>query len=698
MSKPQMVTVGGLVSARPLSALLQEETAQAQAQDAAQRAAQAANAPVISSLVDQIKKHWSLAKEAKLPIEREMLRAVRAKRGEYDPEKLAVIREQGSDIYMRVFATKARQMKALMTDVLIAAGSEKPWSLAPTPLADLPPETVDEIMQVAYQQTLQAEQSGLPLSVEDVRQMLADSKAGAEKRIREEAQKEAERAEKAVEDVLVEGGWLEALDGFIDDLSTFKTAIMKGPVVRMMPRMTWGTGPAGAVPITTLEPKLMFERVDPFMVYPVPWARNAHDAPLIERHKLSRSALSALIGVEGYSEDAIRAVLDAHGTGGLGEWLQVDSDRAAAEGQGNVTLNQRSDLIDALQYWGSVSGKMLREWGMTAEEVQDEAKEYEVEAWLIGSWVIKAVINPDPMFRRPYYTDGFSRVPGSFWHNSMFDAISDTCDICNAAGRALSNNMGISSGPQVVINVDRLPHGEEVTNLYPWKLHQVTSDPMGSSAAPISFFQPQSNAAELMNIFERFSNLADEYSGIPRYMAGMGGGEGGAGRTASGMSMMISNAGKMTKQTLASLDLNVIAPSVERTFQWLMQYKPELNLRGDLQVQARGATSMMAKEAAQVRLNEFIAATGNPIDMQIVGMDGRAELLRHAAKRLDINPDKVVPSASALKLREMAAQQQQQAAQMMAMQGQSAKQAGSGQELMDQSPVVDNFSPTAQGA
>ena len=694
-----MVTVGGLVSARPLSALLQEETATAQAQDAAQRAALAANTPVISSLVDLIKKHWTLAKEAKLPIERDMLRAVRAKRGEYDPEKLAVIKEQGSEIYMRVFATKARQMKALMTDVLIAAGSEKPWSLSPTPLADLPPETVDEIMQSTYQQTLQAEQSGLPLSQEDVRQLLVDGKAGAEKRIREEAQKESERAETAVEDVLVEGGWLEALDGFIDDLSTFKTAVMRGPVVRMMPRMTWSRGQDGSsVPITTLEPKLMFERVDPFMVYPVPWARNAHDAPLIERHKLSRSALSSLIGVDGYSEDAIRAVLDAHGTGGLGEWLQVDSDRAAAEGQGNVTLNQRSDLIDALQYWGSVSGKMLRESGMTEEEVQDEAKEYEVESWLIGSWVIKAVINPDPMFRRPYYTDGFSRVPGSFWHNSMFDSISDCCDLCNAAGRALSNNMGISSGPQVVVNVDRLPTGEEVTQLYPWKIHQVTSDPMGSSAAPISFFQPASNAAELMGIFERFSNLADEYSGIPRYMAGMGGGEGGAGRTASGMSMMISNAGKMTKQTLASLDLNVIAPSVERTFQWLMQYKPELKLRGDLQVQARGATSMLAKESAQVRLNEFLAATGNPIDMQIVGMDGRAELLRHAAKRLDINPDKVVPSASTLKMREAAMQQQQQHAHMMAMQGQSAKQAGSGQELMDGSPTVDNFSPTAQGA
>lgn len=698
--------MGGIVSARPLSALLEDEN---KAAAAAERATKAAQDTVISSLVDHIKRHWSLAKDAKEPVEREMLRAVRAKRGEYDPDKLAQIKKQGgSEIYMMLFATKARQLKALVNDTLIGTGGDKPWTLQPSPRPELPQNEVNQIMQGVYQMTADAEMMGLPLSVDDVRQRLMDQKVQLEQRVMEAARAEAERADIAIEDVMVEGGWLEALDAFIDDITTFKTAFMKGPVVRMVPQMTWGVGPDGnPVPQTTVKAKVTFERTDPLMIYPVPWARSVHDAPLIERHKLSRTALSALIGVDGYSEDAIRAALDKHGSGGLTEWLQIDADRDSAEGRDTVSQHKHSDLIDALQYWGSVSGKMLKEWGMTAEEVADEAKEYEVEAWLIGEWVIKAVINPDPLFRRPYYSDGFSRIAGAFWHNSLFDVISDCQDMCNGAARALSNNLGISSGPQVVVNVDRLPQGEEITELYPWKIHQVTSDPMGSSAAPITFFQPGSNANELMGVFERFSQLADEYSGIPRYMAGIGGGEGGAGRTASGMSMMVGNASKQVKQLLGSIDINVISKSVERTFQWLMQYQPELGLKGDLQVKARGALSLVTKESAQVRINEFLARTGNPIDLQIMGVEGRAELLRHAVKTLDLNTDKVVPAASTVKTKQLIEQQLQQQAMQQAQMAQQAMTGGkppaqpqpgapkgNGQALMNGAPQTDNFSPT----
>ena len=92
-------------------------------------------------------------------------------------------------------------------------------------------------------------------------------------------------------------------------------------------------------------------------------------------------------------------------------------------------------------------------------------------------------------------------------------------------------------------------------------------------------------------------------------------------------------------------------------------------------------------EAAQVRRNEFLAATGNPVDLQIMGIEGRAEILREAAKGLNLNPDKVIPSLSVLKQRaamaQMAAMQQQQAAAAQ----------GNGQELMDGAPVTDNYSP-----
>ena len=694
-SSPQSFSLGGTVNVKPLSTLLAEEATA----EAVRRSQAQSNDPLMQSLALHIRKHWSLAKDAKEHIEKEMLSAVRARRGEYDPEVLSRIKQQGgSEIYMMLFATKARQAKALLTDVIVGAGTEKPWTIQPTPDPELPPQEVEQIMQATQQVVMQAEMSGIPMSVADIRQMLVDAKQQVENQVMETARVYAARAERKIEDICVEGGWLDAVDEFLDDLMVFKTAFVKGPVVRRVPQLKWQPSQDGTFqPVTIAEQKLEFERVDPFNIYPAPWSKTVHDGFLIERHKLSRADLNAMIGIESYSEDAIRAVLDEHGSGGLHEWLNVDAERASAEGRDTLTASpERSDLIDAIQYWGSVSGKMLREWGMDEGEVQDEAKEYEVECWLIGSHVIKAVVNPDPLHRRPYYADGYSRVPGAFWHNSLYDVIRDCQDMCNSAARALANNLGIASGPQVQINVDRLPPGENLTEMFPWKIWQVTADPMGGSGKAVDFFQPGSNAAELMGVFQKFSELADEYSGIPRYMTGMAGGEGGAGRTASGMSMMIGNASKQIKQLLSSIDLHVISPSIERTYQWMMQYDPDSALKGDLKIVARGALSLITKESAQVRRNEFLQFTGNPIDLQIMGLEGRAEILREAAKGLNLNPDKIIPSLSVLKQRAQMAQMAAQQQQMVAQQQQpsdpgSRKLPVGGQELMDGEPVTDNF-------
>ena len=102
------------------------------------------------------------------------------------------------------------------------------------------------------------------------------------------------------------------------------------------------------------------------------------------------------------------------------------------------------------------------------------------------------------------------------------------------------------------------------------------------------------------------------------------------------------------------------------------------------------ALTTITKEAAQVRRNEFLAATGNPIDMQIIGLEGRAELLREASKALNINPDKVVPSLSVIRQRAAMAQMQ------MLQQQQGMQPQGNGQELMNGAPVEDQFSPTPQ--
>lgn len=687
MPAGRSVSIGGIMSARPLSSLMRDER-----KAAAERASAANNTPVVQSLVSLIRRHWSLAKQARQEPERQMLSALRALRGEYDPDKLSQLKSQNSsEIYMMLFATKARQAKALLGDVLLGTGDDKPWSLRPTPTADLPPNIVDEIMQATAALVQQAEVSPQPMDVSQIRQLLRDAKTQAEAAMALEARVRCTRAEKKLEDMMVEGEFIEALDQFLDDMMVFKSAFLKGPVVRKKGTLAWMQTPEGTYePQVSETNKPCWERRDPLMIYPAPWSQGVNDAYLFDRHRLSVQGLNEMIGVEGYSEDAIRQVIDAHGAGGLREWLAIDTERAQAEGRDQGALDSGSDLIDALQYWGRVTGKVLIEWGMDASEVPDEAKAYDVEVWLVGDWVIKAAINADPLARRPYYTDSFKRQPGAFWNLSLYDTMTDCQDMCNAAARALSNNLGIASGPQVWVNVDRLPQGEDITSIYPWKITQTTSDPMGSSSAPMGFFQPSSNAAELMGVFEKFSQLADEYTGIPRYMTGDGA-AGGAGRTASGMSMMIGNAGKTTKSSVSSLDLRVIGPAVRRGYEFIMRYIGDPDLKGDLNVVARGALSLMTKDAAQVRRNEFMTlALQSPVVQQMIGPEGLASLLRATTRTLDLDSASIVPSDSELriKMQQMQMAQAQQAAQQ-GPQGPQGPTASA--ELANGAPATDNF-------
>ena len=692
---PGVTSIGGIVPIKTVKQLQAEERA----------AAVAANAePVVQNLVAYIKKCWYYARTAKeYTIEIKMLKNVRARRGEYDPEKIAQLREQGSSlIYMMLTSNKCRAASSWLRDVLMTSAEDKPWTIRPGPMPDMPPNVMQEVMIRAEQELQQMMLNGINPDDAAVREMLLEMREQAMSQVEKLADMQADLMEKKMYDQLLEGHWTEAFAAFLDDIVTFPSAIMKGPVVRKRPKMHWVQNPqTGDYDLDVQETYcLEWERVDPFMFYPAPDASNIDDGYMLQRHKLQRADLVALLDVEGYSNAAIRAVLEDYGKGGLREWIYVDLTKATAEGKSTVAAGQNpSELIDALQFWGNVQGRTLLDWGMTEDEVPDPMAEYPIEAWLIGRWIIKAVINPDPMGRKPYFKASYEEVPGAFWGNSVADLCRDTQAVCNAAARSLVNNMSLASGPQVVYNVDRLPAGENITQLFPWKIWQVTSDPLSSGAKPVEFYQPSSQAAELMAVYEKFATLADEYTGIPRYMTGDSP-AGGAGRTASGMSMLMSNAGKAIKQVIANIDDSVIRPCIERLYYYNMRYSDDPDLKGDVNIVARGAASLIEKEAAQQRQTAFLqVALSNPIAQQVVGMEGIAELLRQSAKTLDLNTDDIVPPVAVLKQR-WAQQAAEQQAQLVA-QNQGQAQAGGtppapqgpGAQLQNGAPVVNRFGP-----
>lgn len=655
----------------------------------------------VDALAGHVTKCWHAARTAKIQnVEPRMLSAVRRRRGEYDPVKLAEIRKTGgSEIFMMLSSNKCRAASSWLRDTYSGAGADKPWHTRPTPVPEIPPDMMEEAMMEAKDSAQQyIMTTGQQPSVAGMRQLMLRIRDRMMADIQAQAREGAERMEHHIEDQLVEGGFRQAFSAFLDDLTTFPTAILKGPVIRRKPQLAWVQEGEGWT--AKVETKLVkeWERVDPFRFYPSPYSTTIEDGYTIEHHPMSRRALTELIGVEGYSEEAIRKVLDLHGRGGLRNWLTADTSKMAAEGRVDPSLTGVGDgdpRIDALEFKGNVSGKMLKEWGLDKAQVPDEAKEYDCEVWLIGHIVIKATLNADPLARKNYYAASYEMIPGMFWGNSVIDLISDCQDACNGAARALMNNMGLASGPQVAVNVQRMPAGEAITSIYPWKIWQFESDPFGSTAPPIEFFQPATNAQELMTVYEKFSVLADEFSGIPRYMTGDAS-VSGAGRTASGMSMLMSNAGKTIKQVISNIDTHVIEPALYR-LHYLNMLDPEIDpalKSGDLRVEAEGARSLVAKEQTQMRRNEFLQiALNSPVAQQVIGMDGAAALLREGAKGLDMATDQIVPSIETLRQRWLA-QAQQQGAQPP--QPGQAEAPGSGQQLMDGAPVANNFAPAPQ--
>ena len=585
-----------------------------------------------------------------------LLRAQRMFEGKYDPEKLAQIKKfGGSEVYSRLVAVKCRGASALLRDVYL--GTERPWSIDPQPDPPIPPEVQTSIVQLIAAEAGNARQAGQNITQDHIHGRYVQLMHAATQTARRNAQTQADAASDKIDDILESGGFYTALTEFLADLPLFPYAIIKGPVVRMVPKMSWNNGQ----PVVQNKAQMFWERVNPFNFYWTPGVTRVEDAEIIERKRLTRADLNDLIGLPGYDESAVRAALQDYNNG-LRDWLDYpDTEEALNEARENPTFNL-SHMIDALEYHGNVQGHMLLSQGVDPRLIPDLDRDYAVQTWVVGRHTIKTQLNPSPRRRHPYFITSFEKVPGTVIGHGLPDILEDIQEICNATLRALVNNMGISSGPQVVVNTDRLAPTEDASDLYPWKRWYTSDDGIAGNQPPITFFQPQSNAQELLQIYTAMSSLGDDISAIPRYITGESA-SGGAGRTSSGLSMLMNNAQKILQTVAANVDTDVLKPLLSALYDLVMLTDTTGMLSGGEQVMVNGVHVSVQKETERQKQLQFLQISANPIDSAIVGQLGRARVLRAVAQGLGL-PDDVVPDDQTIQ--EQVKMQQQMQAQQQA--------------------------------
>ena len=652
---------GGLIIAKSNADLMAEEQAQA---DEQRRAEQQYEQSVKTSLAGHIQRRWEVMRRHKEPIEQRMLDNLRQISGRYSEQKEQEIREQGlPPIFMQLTAVKCRAAKSWIRDVLMPSG-DRPWQLSPTADPSMNPQEEQQLAQRVQQDAIQFWQAtGQQITPDLMQQKYEEVRDKINDQRQKEADRKASRMADVIQDQLVDGGWNNEFDQIISDVVDYPAAIMKGPVMRYRQKLQYvqdpATGGASLRPHETIVPDS--EWVDPFSFYVSPGAATPDEGDTIEVHEYTLDQIHDLIGLPGYDEDALRRVLRYASPGGMNHWTRESLRTSKERARGQFSGTQEDEqYIEALEYWGSVQGQQLLDWGLDEQDIPDAEAMHDIMAVLIAKEVVCVRFNPDPLGRKPYVKACFENVPGAFWGKGVPDLIKDCQDVCNASARALVANMGISSGPQVGVNSASLAPGQDVETMYPWKIWPLDYSKTGaSSRPPIDFFQPNSITQELMAVYKEFAELADEYSGIPSYTYGMDSARG-AGGTASGLSMLMNAASKAIKNVIKHIDTGIIEPLVHRYYVHNMLWNDDESIKGDAQVVARGAMSLVAKEQNQMRLQELLQQTANPMDMQILGMDGRATMLRHALQGVDVGGDTLVPSEDELQRR----------LQMQAMQGQ----------------------------
>lgn len=547
-------------------------------------------------------------KTARQNIEDQWLEDLRAYNGIFEQGQLDKYGEGGNPVYVNITRTKTQAAYARMVDLLFQAG-QKAWGIDPTPIPEMENGTVVADPQTGEQREL------TPEEVTDI------------------AEKAAAEMEKEMEDQLVEAGYEGHAKTALLELAILGTGCVKGITTEVERKQFWQRGKDGWVVEVEDMPKPAASAPSIFDIYPDGYAICKRDCRgFFERHVLTRQQFRDLAKLPGFDTEKIEQVIrDNPG----GNYTPMPHERELRNMAGYTADTGEAERYEVLEYWGDVPADRLTDVGFEGTDELDPTMDVSINAWFSGSATVRARPNPTKPEDLPYNLVPYERIPHQLWGRGVPRQMRDGQETINDGVHYMRRNLAISSGPMVEINMDLLAEGEDPRDLHAWR---VLLREGGDAQYPmVRFFQPTNITAYLGELVEMFRRFVDEETSLPSYTHGQH--MPGLNKTAAGMSMLMGAANVVLKSVIKNIDDFMTRPMIESLYHWNMRWNEREDIKGDMEVRARGASVLVAKEVQSQRLIQFMSLTANPVDGQLTE---RAELLRAVAEALDIDANEVV--------------------------------------------------------
>lgn len=600
----------------------------------------------VGQVVSFVQERFNKAETARYQDEQRWVRAYRNYRGIYGPD-VAFTSTEKSRIFVKVTKTKVLAAYGQLVDVLF--GNNKfPITIDPTTLPEGIAEAVhfesNPEMQKAKQPEVSPEDTKLRPgeTLTDLNERLGFLKSKLEPVMDQLKEGEgrtatevtfhpaaiaAKKMEKKIHDQLEESGASKKLRTAAFECALFGTGVMKGPFAVDKEYPHWDDE-GNYKPRTKTMPQC--DSVSIWNFYPDPDANNMDEAEYaVERHKMSRSQLRALKRRPFFRSNAIDLAL-TYGESYTKEWWEQAMEDDSSE--------TKSERFEVLEFWGYVDREILEDHDVDIPRELRKADQLNVNVWVCNGEVLRLVMNPFNPQIIPYYAVPYEVNPYSFFGVGLAENMDDTQTLMNGFMRMAVDNAALSGNLLIEVDENNLTPGQDL-DIYPGKVFRRNGGAPGQAIFGTKF---PNVSNENMQMFDKARVLADESTGLPSFSHGQTG-VSGVGRTASGISMLMSAANGSIRTVIKNVDDYLLGPLGKAFFSFNMQFDHDPEIKGDLEVKAMGTSSLMANEVRSQRLMQFLQVVQNPALAPFAKMD---YVIREIAESMDLDPDKVVNSLS----------------------------------------------------
>ena len=328
------------------------------------------------------------------------------------------------------------------------------------------------------------------------------------------------------------------------------------------------------------------------------------------------------------------------------------------------------ERFEVFEYWGMCDVEMLQEQGVDIPKELTKMDELQANIWICNGKLLRMVLNPFKPAKIPYMAAPYELNPYSFFGIGIAENMEDTQLLMNGFMRMAVDNAVLSGNLLIEVDETNLVPGQDLS-VYPGKIFRRQGGAPGQAIFGTKF---PNVAGENLQLFDKARVLADESTGFPSFAHGQTGVMG-VGRTASGISMLMGAASGAIKNVIKNVDDYLLRPLGEGLFQFNMQFDFDPEIKGDLEVKARGTESLMANEVRSQRLMQFLQVSSNPALAPFAKFQ---YIIREIAKSLDLDPDKVTNNMNdaVIQAELMKQFQQDQQAEQQAEQAEQGAPAG----------------------